>query len=444
MTRRLLALLVAAAALAPQARADTIRASTTTLFNYRQIPYPRPLAGGGLALDPELETVAPIYEIVSVTASDVTTGFADEVEIALSTWGAVDLGSDLRRWDNGAPGTGRRVHGDVDVGYVKGELLGRRLILRVGRQIVAENGARMLHVDGGHVRLRLPGNLGLSAYAGSPVPPRFSGRGGLGMTGNRQANFAAGSRLSWFWPGRLEVGAAFAQANDRGDVAHQDVGADLRLFLPRRVELLTTGWWSLLEERPGEVDVSASWKPSRALQLLADWRHVEPDLFLPRTSIFSVFSDQRRNEVGGAVRLEPWRSTTFDLDYHRLFESNDADGHRLRGKGVFRPRSTTDVGAEVIVLAHPDDRGYWLARLFGAQRIRAFEVTADLIGTFFDRPVQTEDESLSATGTAAWRFARGWKALVAGTAGTTPYLERHFDVIAKLVYDQTYVTQEVR
>jgi hypothetical protein len=302
----------------------------------------------------------------------------------------------------------------------------------------------MVHVDGGQLRLRLPGNLGLSAYAGAVVPPRFAARGGPGMTGNTRANFATGSRLSWFWPGRLEVGGSFNFARDRGDVARQDVGADLRLFLPRDVELLTTGWWSTIEERFGEADVSASWKPGRRTQVLVDFRHVEPDLFLSRTSILSVFSDAKRNEVGFALRLEPWRSTTFDVDYHTLFQSNEADGHRARAKGVWRPRSTTDVGAELIVLAHPDDRAYWLNRLFAAWRVRAFELTGDLLSTFLDRPVNGEDTALTATATAGWRFASGWKALVAGSGGTTPFLERHFDVLAKLVYDQTYVTGEVR
>jgi hypothetical protein len=57
--------------------------------------------------------------------------------------------------------------------------------------------------------------------------------------------------------------------------------------------------------------------------------------------------------------------------------------------------------------------------------------------------VNREDFDLSGTVTAGYRFARGWKALVAGTAGTSPFLESHFDVLAKLVYDQTYVTREV-
>jgi hypothetical protein len=429
MTRRLrLALWMLVALAAAPARADVVRANSTTLFYTREDPY----AG-------ELDRAAPVFQLISITATEVTTGLAEEVEIALSTWGSLDL-ADERRWVNGASTS--ELQGDVDVGYIKGELLGRRMILRLGRFVVPEGNARMVHLDGGETRLRLPFGLGFSAYAGSPVAPRFAARGGELTIGNERANLSTGGRVSWYYPALLEAGASIAYARDRGDVARQDAGADLRLFLPKDLMLYGAGFYSLVEERLGEADVSASWRGSRELQLTGNYRHVEPDLYLPRTSILSVFAEDERDEVGGAVRLEPKRGISLDGNYHALFEPAGT-GHRARVKGVVRPRSTMDAGAEFVFLTGARQGGYFLNRVFGAWRRTALELTGDVMAVFLERRVNAERFDLSATATAGYRFARGWKVLAAGTTGTSPFLTSHFDVLAKLVYDQTYVTREV-
>lgn len=430
MTRFRLALLVAAAVSAVPAHADVVRANATTLFYTRQDWY----AG-------QLDRASPIFEIVSVTASEVTSPFADDVEIAVSTWGAVDL-SDIRRWQNGGTAS-RRASGDVDTAYIKGELLGRRLVLRVGRQMIADGIARMVQLDGGQLRLRLPGGFGVSGYAGSPVSPRFTSRGSEATTGNTRGEFATGGRVSWFWPGWVEVGASAALARDHGDVSRQDIGADLRATLPGHVELLGSSFYSTYAERWGEIAASASWRPTRAVQLLANYRHVEPDLFLPRTSILSVFAEDERDDVGGAIRWEPVRGITVDAGYSRLFES-DGDADRVGVKATWRPRAAWDLGVEAVVLDHPDDQGYWLGRAFAAWRRSLVELTGDVQSVWLNRSVNGEDLSLTATATAGYRFAKGWKVLVAATTGTDPFLERHVDFLAKLVYDQIYVTREVR
>jgi hypothetical protein len=425
-----LALLVAATLAAVPARADVVRANATTLFYTRQDWY----AG-------QTDRVAPMFEIVSVTASEVTSPFADDVEIAVATWGAVDL-ADIRRWQNGGTASSR-VSGDVDTAYIKGELLGRRLILRVGRQLVGDGLARMVQIDGGQLRLRLPGGFGISGYAGSPVSPRFAARGGEFTTGNTRGELATGGRVSWFWPGLLELGASAALARDHGDVSRQDVGGDLRATLPGHVELLGSTFYSTYEKRWGEVDTSASWRPRRDVQLVAEYRHVEPDLFLPRTSILSVFSEAERDDVGGVVRFVPVHGVTVDAEYTELFES-DGNGHRARLKGTWRPRQAWSLGLEGAVLDHKDNEGYWLARAFGAWRQSLLEITGDVQSVWLEKSVNGETLSFTATGTAGYRVAQGWKILVAGVAGSDPFLVRHFDFLAKLVYDQTYVTREVR
>ena len=80
----------------------------------------------------------------------------------------------------------------------------------------------------------------------------------------------------------------------------------------------------------------------------------------------------------------------------------------------------------------------------GARGMGPLDLTVDVVSYFLERSINGEDLALTATGTVGWRFMQGFKVLVAGSGGTTPYLSRHFDVLAKLVYDQIYITREVR
>ena len=426
-----LAITAAALALASAPRADTVQASSTTMLIGRQDPR-----------NGSVQTAIPIYEILDLSATDVQTGFADNFEIVLSTWGSVDAANNIRFWQNGAQ-VDTRVTGDVNLGYVRADFINRSLQLRVGRQMVADGVSRMIQMDGGEMRLILPAGFGLSGYAGVPVAPRFSTRGGEQTVGNTRADFATGGRLSWRAPGLLEVGASVAYASDHGDPSRQDVGADLRLTPHRLITFVGSGWWSLYEGRVGEASIGATIAPVRHFDVTLDYRHVEPDLFLPRNSILSVFAADKRNDIGGALHWGAAKDLSLDADYHALIEDSGT-GHWARAKATFHPGGPgSTLGAEGSYLEHPEN-GYTLARLFGAKTIQAFTGTLDLYGYFFKNPVNGASNALTATASVGYGFARGWRAVVAGTAGTTAYLTSQFDVMAKLVYDQTYIAREVR
>ncbi len=429
----LLAVLLACAV--SQARADTIQASATTMILGRQD-----------FRDGSTQAAVPAYEILNLMATDIRTPYADNIEVDVSTWGSIDL-AERRIWQNGAL-VSRRYTGDVDVGFVRGDFLGRHLSIRVGRQMISDGVARMVQLDGAEARLQLPAGFGLQGYVGSPVAPRFAGRGGELVVGNIRATTASGGRLSWAWPGLLDLGASVAVANDRGDVSRQDVGVDFRLTPYQLVQLTGSSFWSLYENRLGEAAIAAMIFPVRHVDVTVDYRHVEPDLFLPRNSILAVFASDKRNDVGGAAHWGVHPMLALDGDYHLLLE-DAGHGHRARLKATAHPLdASTTVGAEGTLLTNPatgeSGNGYKSARLFAAKALREITGTLDLMGYFYDHDINGQPRSLTATATVAYALAGGWRATVAGTAGTTPYFQREFDIMAKLVYDQTYAVREVR
>jgi hypothetical protein len=322
--------------------------------------------------------------------------------------------------------------------------------------MVADGVARMVHIDGAEARATLPWGFALQGYIGAPVAPRFAGRGGELVTGNIRANFAYGSRASWRYSDVLEVGASVANANDRGgEASRRDAGIDFRIMPFKFLQLSGQGFWSYEEKRIGEAVIAATLFPVRHLDVTLDYRHIEPGLFLPRTSILSVFAADKRNDVGGAVHWGVLRNVGLDVDYHYLIEDareaapgdpqlGSEHGHWARAKVTTHPYGTDQtLGVEGSYLHHPEN-GYWLGRVFGAKEWNAFSVTLDGLAYFFEKDVNGQPRSLTATGTLAYAFFPGWKAAVAGTAGTTPYLERQFEIMAKLVYEQTYAVREVR
>src|SRR5512139_1297870 len=114
--------LLAAAVLAlvaGQVRGETLDVSSTTMLQLGQ-----QTRGGADPLDPDLVTVAPAFEIVSIAARDVKNPIFEDLSLFASTWGSYELADP--RWDTG---TGSDLNGDVVTLYAQARTLKRRLTL---------------------------------------------------------------------------------------------------------------------------------------------------------------------------------------------------------------------------------------------------------------------------------------------------------------------------
>jgi hypothetical protein len=426
------------------ARADTVEVSSTTLVTAGQQTRDG-LAGG----KPELVTVVPAYELLTIEARNVTNPLADDLRIVFSGWGAYDFAD--RRWDNG---TGSDLTGDITVGYVQGQLAQRHLQLRVGREMVMTGVGRMIQIDGGEAIAILPGGFRISGYAGSPVSQRFSTRSGILSWNPVGGDLAYGGRLGWSLalpglPGRgLDVGASANVVEDSGDPVRQEVGADFRLQTVGDLTFTGFGAYSLYDERFSEGNVGATWSPVRKLHVTADWRFVAPDLLLARNSILSVFAATTRKSYGGGATYELRHGLTAGADYHLVLEPGSAPDETFYGTDaaahVDFERGKTLVGAEASYLDALEN-GYVGGRVYGRQGFGRFFGAADVLATFFKHDVNAQSYALTGTLTAGVELARGFSAVISGRAGVTPFLEQTFDIMAKLVYNQTYrSSREVR
>jgi hypothetical protein len=437
-------LALASALAATSATADTIEATSTTYVSSG-----KQTRGGLPGQSPDLVDVLPVVEVLTLSARGIRNPVFENLEIVVSTWGSVDLQD--KRWDAGTNGD---LTGDVMTGYLRGQLLSRRLTLRLGRQLVSLGAGRVASIDGGDVALKVPGGFGLDVYAGAPVAQRFSSRDALRSWNPLGGDLAYGGRFSWglslsnaFLRG-FELGLSAALVTDESEWVRRDAGADARLRLFKSLALNGHALYSLVGEEPELADASAlaTWQASRHLFVTADYRYSAPHLMLPQTSILTVFANSTRNDVGGGLRYELTRSLEAGVDYHALLEPDGEEGtelgHEVAVRGDYAS-GPIHAGAELTWLSAIEN-GYLGARFFVRREIGRFFATGDLLAYVFDEPVNEQDYSASFGATCGYKFGKAWTAGVSARAAVTPFMEQQVDVMAKLAYNQTYRVREVR
>jgi hypothetical protein len=427
------------------ARADVVDATSTTLLLVGE------QTRGGLAPQtPELLTVAPVFEILTISARDLTNPVADDLSIVLQTWGSYELGEE-RRWDNG---TTSDLTGDVVTGYIQGKLLDRHLTLRLGRGHVFTGAGRGIQLDGGEIIGQLPFGLRLSAYAGAPVSQRFATRRTIRSWNPVGGDLAYGGRVAFAYglagyPGRgLELGASANFVQDGDDPVREEAAADLRFQPYRDLTFTALGAYSIYDEEVSEGQLRVSYSVTRRLFVEADARYVRPDLLLSRNSILSVFAAENQQQYGAAFTYALFHGLRAGAAYHLVVEPGETEddgsnlGHEAEASLEWE-RGRTTLGADVSYLDALEN-GYTALRVFGRQDYGRFFAAADVLGHLFREELNGEETALTGTLTAGVNLTRNLSAVVSGRAGVTPFLEQAFDVMAKLVYNATYRVREVR
>jgi hypothetical protein len=408
------AVLVVLLAVVPGARGETVDATLTTLVAGRQDPR-----------DGNLYSSVPVIQNVALSLSDVRLRYVDDIRLVVAGWGELSfLITDSRL---GATG-------DLDLGFVEGKLFDRRLVVRVGRQLVFGGAARAQPMDGASATLRIWRGVGLNVYGGAPVTPRF---------GVHQGDAMAGGRFFWRPTVDTEMGVSFLEMLNDGLQARQDLGADARWRVLPSLSLTGYALLSLLELRLTEGDLAVAWQPRSSVQLGADYRRTSPDLFLPRSSILSVFSQETRDEAGGYAYWRPLPRLRTEADYHVIL--NEAGFGQRGGARVSTSLGAayeTTLAAEVRFLRLATENGYVQARLYAISRLtRQLVATVDVDLYKLEQPINGQTLSFTGAATLGWDLSPRWRAVVTAIADSTPQVDRRFECMAKLVYNAVYRVQ---
>jgi hypothetical protein len=376
--------------------------------------------------DGVVRNTVPAFERVAVSAFTDETGWVKELRFDLSAWAGVDT-SVVHR-DNAA------VTGDVDLAFIQGKLFDRHVTLTLGRQLISGGSARLTPVDGGNAEWRVWKGLGIQGYGGVPAVPRFAVARGDGI---------GGARLFWRQSYSTEAGISFTELLDRGITARRDLGFDARYVPFPKWTLNGYALWSLLESRIAEGELAAQWQAITTLLVSASYRRTAHDLFISRASIFSVFAENRRDEVGGSAAWRPRQWFDFYVDARAI--SMDSGGGLDTGARVTaKLRIPSTLGAQVRVL-HVPFNGYTGARLWAQHWFSpTLFATLDLDSYFLNHSVNGKRQSLSASVSGSYAFLPHWRAVLTAIAGETPFFSSQFQVFAKVAYDFTFHIRERR
>lgn len=369
-------------------------------------------------VDGEVITTASILEAVSLRAADIQTPIVDDLKVLLSAWGALGPGLSAEPV----------VSGDVDVAFVEGRIFKRHLRVRLGRQSVLGGVNRIGWIDGAALDVTGPVGLSASLALGVPVGPRFS------LIASGQWQLSARLQLAPN-PFRWNVAASFIHLDGPLGVGRQEFGLDGRWIIAGQLTLAGAAMFSLPDKRFSEVDVGPRWQPVDEFELSAGYRRTAPDLLVPRTSIFSVFSDTNRDEVGGAVFWAPARWLSLYVDGRGLF-IDDEVGVDLSARATLRrgrggPTSLTFFGRWLRV----PQNGYLQGRVSAMHRLQKFvALSAELDGFWFDQAINGRRASVTGSGSVDITFSPQWKLAVSVLGGSTPLYATRLEAFARVVW----------
>lgn len=363
------------------------------------------------------QTMVPLRELVGLHVRRLETPLFDDVGVTLDAWGALTLPS--------SPPS--PLSGDITLLYVEGSTFQRHLQLRLGRQFVSGGVARAQFIDGVWANVRGPANLGLSAFIGEPVVARFANyvHGGLSM----------GARASWSPLYDGQVGVSILNVTKGDAVIRQDVGVDGRWAFSRRLNASAALAWSIADKRLEEFHVGPHWQPLPDLDVSVGYRRTAPDLFLSRDSIFSVFADTSRDDLGLELSYQVNRALSVFADGRALWVNSEAGYELLARAAVTAPWSRTTNASVTLRRMYVPAAGLTQARVGGRHVLpNGLGFSLDVETYVLDQAIRGRTTSVSGSATVGWQFAPAWFASVACFAGSTPYAVGRVELMGKVTY----------
>jgi len=390
---------------APVAGAQVTDASSTTVLRLK----PEWKAG-------DMRTGFWGTEIIGLSVRGIEVSGVDDLRIQLSGWGQVSSLTDTIY-------TGST--GDLDLLFIQGSLFHRHLNLTFGRQLVSGGAARVLQLDGLNATVAITKGFGVTGFAGVPVVSRFTYPVG---------EFAFGGRAFWRPTYETEVGVSFLEILSDGVLSRQDLGMDGRWAILPNLSVTASGILSIQEASFADADLSVFWQVLPTLELFAKGQHSSPNLFLPMTSIFTVFANTNRDAGGGGVFWQALPRLAFYGEYQRLWVDG-GHGDEAEVRATYRLARKSTVGVNARFLYVPANGVTELRAWFLHSLTPRIKLSADVEGTLLKDAINAKRESIVGTGSAVWAIGSGWSAMLSGSVGATPFFQTIATVTARIGYN---------
>lgn len=362
-----------------------IYGSTKTLIRWNQVLDPN---------DPGSKVFqTPLYEYITLGSDDVG---VEGLSVHLRAFGMVHIVDPVE-------GNGDKFDGDVLIGTITYRCPKGRIFARAGRQFIYYGAANNVLLDGLSFAVRPGLDMEFSGYAGTLAFPSFDGD---------PSRYAFGARLAYDPWDIGRIGISFAGERGDGQWAHANIGADWAFRYFRFLDLSGSALLEMLDKGAElqEVRSVASVILDRDWRFSLDYGMYNPVGRLPRTSIFTVFTDTRYHAAGGEVGFfsEGMLQARAYGRYMKYSDSREGYEAGLRPAIRFGDNLQNLAGVEVSRLRGPWN-AYTALRVFGAYRpISRLDLTADLAEYLYDSDFKGYDRSHVVGLTAGYEvFERG-------------------------------------
>ena len=399
--------------------------------------------------DQEVAQYLPFYELLELSTRDLG---VEGLSVDASLWGMVDA---LDIQDTS------RATGDINALYItyrapEEGLLSvlHGLTLTAGRQFVSLGPTVLEQVDGGKAHYLHSSGLEVGVFGGAPTGMRilynpWPVEGDLYSRGN---NWVVGGRLGWLGLGYTSGGVSYVHRRYVGQVADHDIGADLTVAPLRWLDVSGAATLSLEAMRLKEARGTIAVRPLRALAVNAAYRFSSPDLWIPRTSIFAVFSQESFHEASLEARYRIRRTISLEGAYGRRFympHGHDDDGHgdhddeltganraSLRATWRFVPGGRGVLAFERVEMS---DNAANRARVAAALPLhllgRRFHLVADVDMMVLDETIRGARFSLVAGGYLRAPILDSLTLLAGGSGGFSPLFSRVGTFTVRLTWE---------
>jgi len=395
---------------APLAAAQTVDFNSTTLLRVQPVWTAGNIQTGGWGTE---------FIGLTVRNFDLSGSGVDDLNIRLSAWGQLATLSNSIYTGTTA---------DIDILYVQAAFLHRHLSLTVGRQLISGGAARVLQLDGASATAMIARGFGINGYVGAPTPQRFNY-----SNSTAYGDFAFGGRAFWRPAYGSEIGVSYLQMMKNGYITRQDLGLDGQYAILYNLAVTGSGILALGTGRWSDAAAGIRWRINPDLEIFATAEKTSPDLYLPRTSIFTVFTEIDRSGIGGGVFWQALPRLGLYGEYQYLqVEGGDGNQAETRITYKFAPQNTVGLNGKLLLIP---TNGYYELRAWVMSAIsEPIRLSGDLDYVHFENPVNAHRNSFIATASVNWFFAPGWSAMLSGSAGTTPFFQTAFTGTARLVY----------
>ncbi len=415
MTSRILVVL-GICSLAASVNAAEVSGTFSAMMSGREAP----LASGqdasnGALIDERVQKDYPLYGLANLQVDGIGIPGVEEAQAVFQGWGRLQLG-DYKDLDGNT----------ADIGLLYFQARKGGLHVRIGRQHLVQGVDRMEMIDGIDVAYHTDFGLSASAAAGYLTRAELK---------DSRADWATSARLAYRLGMPGEVGVSWEQKRLNGAIASQDVGVDA-FYVIKDVRLVGYAAYAPEEQRLFEARLAASLPVTKTVLMTVDALRVAPDLLIPRTSIFSVFSDESHDAIGGDVQWDPSPYYSLGGEGHWLRTNDDSLGYTatLRATTYREPSHRSAVGLEG---RRVDESKYSYTRgraFTSLQVLPAFTVAVDAYAYKYDTKINNYDNAVIGQLSGIYDVLPNLRVAATISAGETPFAKSQVEGWLRLAW----------